>query len=492
MVFSSPIFLFLFLPLLFAVHLAVPRRGRNAVLLAASVIFYAWGERLFFAVMLASILINWLFGLLIEARPTPATRRAAVVGAVVVNIGLLGFYKYAGFVVDNLNAVLAPLGVAPFVVDVPHLPLGISFFTFHALSYVVDIYRRDAEAQRNPIDFALYIAFFPQLVAGPIIRYHDIFRQLTERRFTLDLAASGVERFVTGLGKKAILANPLGEVADGIFGLPIDRLSPEVAWVGVVAYGLQIYLDFSAYSDMAIGLARMFGFNFLENFDYPYRARSVREFWRRWHISLSNFLRDYLYVPLGGNRVAEWRVWFNQIFVFFVCGLWHGANWTFVVWGLLHGFYLSLERTAFGRLLDRAPRVVQHAWVLLAVGVAWVFFRAADLGSAVGYLRAMVGLGGSGGEEREVVERFVDPLVLVVAAIAVPAAAGLFTRVTADWRARAGQVRGEVHPPIETVRMAAEVPWVLGLRGVLMIAIALIAFARIAAGTYNPFIYFRF
>ena len=490
MVFSSPIFLFLFLPLVLAAYALAPRRARNTVLLAASIAFYAWGERLFFLVMVASIVANWVFGLAIEATTSPARRKAVVAVAIVADIGLLAFYKYSAFLLANLAALLAPLGIAPLAFEAPHLPLGISFFTFHALSYVVDVYRRDAVAQRDPIDFALYIAFFPQLVAGPIIRYHDIYRQLTERRFRLDLAASGIERFVAGLGKKTILANPLGEVADAVFALSPDRLSPEVAWVGVVAYALQIYLDFSAYSDMAIGLARVFGFNFLENFDYPYRARSIREFWRRWHISLSNFLRDYLYVPLGGNRVAEWRIWFNQIFVFFVCGLWHGAAWTFVVWGLLHGLFLGLERTAWGRLVDRLPAALARVYVLAVVGFAWVFFRAADMNAAFAHLAAMV-RPATGADPASLWE-FVDSQVAVTFAIAVPAALGLFTRLTADWRCRAGQRRGELDPPIESVDMAAIPPRVLALRLVLLVAIALIAASRIAAGTYNPFIYFRF
>ncbi|HUO53445.1 MAG TPA: MBOAT family O-acyltransferase, partial [Rhodoblastus sp.] len=333
MVFSSPIFVFLFLPLTGVFYFLAPRPARNAVLLAASLVFYAWGEQFFVFVMLASIAMNWLFGLLLERYRKPAAGHALMAGAVVGNIGLLGFYKYSGFFVQQFNSLTAIGGWPALQFNAPHLPLGISFFTFHALSYVIDIYRRDAKAQGNPVDFALYLAFFPQLVAGPIVRYHDICDQLTGRKERFDLAVSGAERALAGFGKKMLLANPLGEVADRIFALPPDQLGAGAAWLGIAAYSLQIYLDFSAYSDMAIGLARIFGFNFLENFNYPYVSRSIQEFWRRWHISLSNWFRDYLYIPLGGNRVAEWRVWVNLVIVFLVCGLWHGANWTFIVWG---------------------------------------------------------------------------------------------------------------------------------------------------------------
>ncbi|WP_374546181.1 MBOAT family protein, partial [Rhodoblastus sp.] len=302
MVFSSPIFVFLFLPLTGLLYFCAPRLARNAILLAASLIFYAWGEQLFVFVMLASILLNWIFGLILEKYRGPAAARLVIAGAVAVNIGLLGFYKYSGFMVAQFNSLTAMGGWPAVNFDAPHLPLGISFFTFHALSYVIDVYRRDAQAQKNPVDFALYISFFPQLIAGPIIRYHDICDQLRGRRERFDLAVSGVERALAGFGKKMILANPLGEIADRAFGLPGDQLGTGVAWLGIAAYSLQIYLDFSGYSDMAIGLARVFGFDFLENFNYPYRARSIQEFWRRWHISLSNWFRDYLYIPLGGNR----------------------------------------------------------------------------------------------------------------------------------------------------------------------------------------------
>jgi alginate O-acetyltransferase complex protein AlgI len=490
MVFSSPIFMFLFLPVTFLLYALAPYRLRNTVLLAVSILFYAWGERLFVLVMLASILLNWLFGLALERYPQRRNAQLILALAVAVNIGLLGFYKYSGFIVASVNDITSVYGWPPIVFDAPHLPLGISFFTFHALSYVIDVYRKDATAQRNPINFSLYISFFPQLIAGPIIRYHDIYKQLDQRKATVALIVFGIERAIAGLGKKVLLANPMGELADGVFSLPASELTAAAAWLGVVAYTLQIYLDFSGYSDMAIGLARIFSFDFLENFNYPYLSQSIQEFWRRWHISLSNWFRDYLYIPLGGNQVAEYRVWFNLVFVFFVCGLWHGANWTFVVWGLFHGLFLVLERLGLASLLLRLPSVVRRLYVLLVVGVAWVFFRAPDIGAAGDYLATMFGLGngkGWGG-----VAPFGDPLAATSLVLAVLASAGLFTRLTSDWTCRAGQSRGELHPPIGALAIGHDGSAILLLRFVLLIAIVLLAAARIAAGTYNPFIYFRF
>jgi alginate O-acetyltransferase complex protein AlgI len=491
MVFSSPIFVFCFLPLTVIAYLLAPMRAKNIILLLASLFFYAWGEQIFFVVMLASIGLNWIFGMLLESFRGRAASAAILFGAVAVNIGLLGYYKYSGFLVTQYDLVAPSLHLREMAFDAPHLPLGISFFTFHALSYVIDIYRRDADAQRNPIDFALYISFFPQLIAGPIVRYHDICYQLTKRRVRFDPAVAGVERFVAGFGKKMILANPLGEVADRVFALQPDQLSASAAWLGVAAYTLQIFLDFSAYSDMAIGLARIFGFDFLENFNYPYRSRSVQEFWRRWHISLSNWFRDYLYIPLGGNRVAEWRVWLNLIIIFLACGFWHGANWTFVVWGALHGLFLIVERAGLGKALARLPAAVGHFYTMAVVILAWVFFRANDLGGAVNYLRAMAG-GGATGENALATGQVIDGLGIACLSLGLGVSTGFFTRLTADWRCREGQSRGVMKPTLDTLRIGDEGRAVLAIRFVLLIAIAVLACGRMAAGTYNPFIYFRF
>ena len=303
MVFSSITFLFFFLPVVLTGYLCVGRRGRNFFLLAASLFFYLWGEQLFVLVMLSSITINYIFGLLIDrAQVQGKTGKSALVGAIVANLTLLAFFKYANFTVANFNIVFAWLGLAPVHLQEVHLPIGISFFTFQALSYIIDLYRREYPVQKNPLQLGLYISLFPQLIAGPIVRYHDIAGQIKKRRVGLVEFSCGAERFVFGLGKKVLIANPMGQMADQIFSLPGDLLSSGCAWLGIICYTLQIYFDFSGYSDMAIGLGRMFGFHFLENFNYPYISRSIREFWRRWHISLSTWFRDYLYIPLGGNR----------------------------------------------------------------------------------------------------------------------------------------------------------------------------------------------
>ncbi|AVT81484.1 MBOAT family O-acyltransferase [Rhodopseudomonas palustris] len=489
MLFSSPVFLFLFMPLLLLVYWSVPGPLRNSVLLVASLVFYAWGERFFALVMLGSIFGNWLLGLALDALTDPGRRKLVVAAAVVLNIGLLAVFKYSEFLIANLNALLETVGIAPVTVVAPHLPLGISFFTFHALSYVIDVYRGAARAQRRPVDFALYIAFFPQLIAGPIIRYHDISDQLRRRPVTLELAASGIERFLAGFGKKMLLANPLGEVADRIFALPAAELSPGAAWLGLVCYTLQIYLDFSAYSDMAIGLARLFGFTFLENFNYPYLSQSLQEFWRRWHISLSNWLRDYLYIPLGGNRVPPWRVYFNLATVFLLCGLWHGANWTFVVWGLIHGLFLIFERLGLATLLARMPRPVRHLYTLAVVSLAWVFFRAADLSHAIIYLKAMAGFGA--GWSLDFLGS-VDPLVVICLVMGSLASAAAFSPLTADWRLRRDQSQGRMHPDVRTLQIGQDGAAMMTGRLIVLLTIGLLAGSQVAAGTYNPFIYFRF
>ena len=345
MVFSSTIFLFFFLPLTLLAYFVVGPRGRNLILLAASLLFYAWGETVYLLVMLFSIAANYLFGLLIDrARERGSRGGTAFALAVATNLGLLGFFKYANFFVDNLNQVLPVLGLAPMDIGRVHLPIGISFFTFQALSYIIDLYRNETAVQRSLLNFALYKALFPQLIAGPIVRYRDVAREIEQRTVSLDDFASGVQRFIIGLGKKVLIANVMGRAADTIFATPAETLPATLAWTGSIAFMLQIYFDFSGYSDMAIGLGRMFGFHFLENFNYPYIARSVREFWRRWHISLSTWFRDYLYIPLGGNRHGPVRTGANLLLVFLLCGLWHGASWTFLIWGVYHGIFLVLER----------------------------------------------------------------------------------------------------------------------------------------------------
>jgi len=476
MVFSSPIFLFLFLPIVLALYFTLPTHLRNVWLLGASLAFYAWGEPRFAVIMLASIAANYGFGLWLgRVRERPGGR-AVLALAVAVNLVLLGLFKYGNFAVANLNGLLSLVDVGPFAPAPFVLPLGISFYTFHALSYLVDVYRRAGPVQRNAPTIGLYIVFFPQLIAGPIIRYHYIAEQLVRRTVTREGLARGVERFVIGLGKKMLIANTVAAPADAIFAIPADQLTAGLTWLGVLCYTLQIYFDFSGYSDMAIGLALMFGFHFPENFNYPYISRSLTEFWRRWHISLMTWFRDYLYIPLGSNRGTPARAYMNLLVVFFLCGLWHGAGWTFVAWGLYHGLFLVIERLGAGRWLERWPAPARHGYALLVVIVGWVFFRSATLGDAGRFLAAMAGLGTGSGIEYHPALYLNAELILILAA-GIVGSTPVLPALT-GWRERV-----EAAGP----GLAVEAARVLGLGAILWGSAMLMA-----AGTYNPFIYFRF
>lgn len=387
MVFSSVSFLVFFLPCLLVLYFMVPRRyrgARNFILLAFSLAFYACGGPKFLLLMLLSIVINYCCGLLAGPKHRPAVRKAGVTLAAVLGLGLLGWFKYAGFFGEMLHALM------PFI-PVPQvtLPIGISFFTFQGLSYVIDVFRDAAAVQKNPLKLALYISFFPQLVAGPIVRYTTVADEIDERHESVSEFSAGAVRFLFGLAKKMLLANAVAQIADAAF----SAVSPSVAlaWLGAVAYTFQIYFDFSAYSDMAIGLGRMFGFHFLENFNYPYVSRSVTEFWRRWHISLSTWFRDYVYIPLGGNRCSRARNILNLFLVWALTGLWHGANWTFIAWGLWFFVLLIGEKFLWGKALSRLPSLLQHVYAMLLVILSWVLFRADDIGAALCYMAAMFG-----------------------------------------------------------------------------------------------------
>ena len=393
MVFSSYLFLFYFLPVALTLYYAVPRRGQHLILTLLSYVFYGWANPLFVPVLLASTVVDYVCGLVIAARPERA--RAALGVSIVANLGLLGFFKYFNFGIENLNALAQATGLDALRLDVAFtvtLPLGISFYTFQSMSYTLDVYRRRAQPLRSFIDFACYVSMFPQLVAGPIIRFSEVADQMRSRTHTVTKFARGVAFFSVGLAKKVLLANPCGKIADLTF--DAGSLHAIDAWYGVTAYAFQIYFDFSGYSDMAIGLGLMLGFVFPKNFDSPYISQSMTEFWRRWHISLSTWLRDYLYVPLGGNRKGPVRTYANLFVVMVLGGLWHGAAWNFLAWGSLHGVLLAFERKrgkaqAYGRL--PAPARVAVTFTLILV--TWVFFRAPDLPAAGRYLASMVGLG---------------------------------------------------------------------------------------------------
>ena len=490
MLFTEPTFLFLFLPVLLALYFAGGSRehGRyaNWLLLVFSVIFYAKGGGAFTWLMLASIAFNYWSAMAVDrahARSQAAAQRW-VAFAVAVNLVVLGIFKYANFFADNVNTLFIALGTRPLVVPRVLLPIGISFFTFHAISYVIDVYRRDATAQKSPVHAALYLLLFPQLIAGPIIRYRDIADQLARRIVSLDDFAQGVRRFIIGLAKKMLVANVVAGPADAIFAMPAAQLSTGHAWLGLVCYTIQIYFDFSGYSDMAIGLGRMFGFRFPENFRWPYVARSVQGFWRRWHLSLSTWFRDYLYIPLGGNRVSLAKQYRNLVTVFFLCGLWHGASWNFVIWGLWHGVFLVVERIAGQRSIPnpqpiRNPQsairitdwpIWSHLYAMLVVMIGWVFFRADTLAGAVAFLKAMAGLTTAAPAMYTVGWYLTPELWLALAAGAIG---------STPWvPALAQRVRSGV-----TVELASA-----AALGALLFA----SIMQMAARTYNPFIYFRF
>ena len=470
MLFSSTVFLFLFLPIVLLVYYILPRTFKNAWLLGASLFFYAWGEPKFLPIMLFSIVINYVFAIIVDAQRDNKKAIKWILGvAIGSNLLLLGYFKYSGFIVENINALLnTNIEMQP----VP-LPLGISFYTFQAISYIIDIYRRDGGVQKNPINMALYKSLFPQLIAGPIVRYRTVSDQIKNRKETFEKFAYGTKRFIIGLGKKMFLANNCGWVADQVFATNPDEMSVGLAWIGIIAYSLQIYFDFSGYSDMAIGLGKMFGFDFLENFNYPYTSRSVAEFWRRWHMSLSSWFRDYLYIPLGGSRVSEWKIYRNLFIVWLATGIWHGASWTFIAWGLYYGIFIMLERAFLGKLIEKWPIFLQHFYALLIVIAGWVFFRAETFTYALSYYKTMLGLNGIGLWDSKASYYFSEYVILILLAVvgATPLLKVISNKIT-------------------TFNSNSAL-WDIGKSGYYLIVLA-IGIISVVANTFNPFIYFRF
>lgn len=396
MVFSSAIFVFVFLPITLGLYYIADRTGsislKNGVLLAVSLLFYAWGGLRPLLILLLLILVNWLSALLMHRYA--GLRRLFLVLAIGADLLNLLYFKYFNFIMDNLREAVRAIihreigaGMAEVI-----LPIGISFFTFQIMSYVIDVYRGEVPVQKNLLRLALYVLMFPQLIAGPIVRYRDVNLEIADRRSDAAEVEKGVKRFILGFAKKVFLANAMGGMADIAF-REYESLNMAYAWLGAVCYALQIFYDFSAYSDMAIGLGWIFGFHFNENFNYPYISQSIKEFWRRWHISLSSWFRDYVYIPLGGNRKGRYRTYLNLFIVFLVTGIWHGAAWQFLVWGIYHGIFLILERIGFGRILEKLPGAVRHIYAMIVVAVGWVFFRADNLSIAAGYLSRMFSLG---------------------------------------------------------------------------------------------------
>ena len=458
------VFLCVFLPAAFCLHLLLPgMRAKNFLLVVASLVFYAYGEPIYVILLVASSAGNYILACL--TGECPKIRKLTMTLAVVINLGLLVIFKYSGFLVDTFNSVTGA------GIPVPHvrMPIGISFFTFQALSYVIDVYRGDASVQKNFGKVLLYISFFPQLIAGPIVKYHDVEAEINNRKQTPEEIGKGIRRFIAGLSKKVLIANTMGLVADNLFGAAATGITGPGAWLGAVSYMLQIYFDFSGYSDMALGLGMMFGFHFHENFDYPYISASIREFWRRWHMSLSGWFKEYLYIPLGGNRRGKFRTVVNKMIVFVCTGIWHGASFNFLFWGIYHGFFLMLEEYIpfIGKKGGKLKSFFQHVYALLVVCVGFVFFRADTMKQGCFWIREMFTDFGWKASAMSLTLQQLTPVYLVTLAAALVAAV-----------------------PVNS--MLKKYKWYEGFTYVLSLAGFALCVLSLAGGTYNPFIYFRF
>ncbi|MEG0308849.1 MAG: MBOAT family protein [Clostridium sp.] len=475
MVFTSTIFMFVFLPAIITTYFLIPEKYRNILLLLASLFFYAWGEPKHIVVMLISILINYYFGYKVhENAENSKKKRNSLILAIIANLSMLMFFKYGNFIVNNINNILGLVRVNQQInINPIHLPIGISFFTFQGLSYVLDVYKNEAKVQKNIYNLALYISLFPQLIAGPIVRYQDVADEIEKREVTTEKFAAGIKRFVIGFAKKILIANQLGLVADKIFSIEIAGVPTSVAWLGVICYTMQIYYDFSGYSDMAIGLGKIFGFTFLENFNFPYISKSITEFWRRWHISLTTWFRDYVYIPLGGNRKGQARSYINLFIVFLLSGLWHGASWNFVFWGVYNGGFLALEKAGFGKVLNKLWKPLRHIYTMVIVMVGWVFFRIEDMGNAVEYLKHMFIY--EAPTNLHYMNLYINPKIILVLIMAVILSAPILKYM----KSGIYKVIGD--------KVVYNVATNVGIMALLIICLIVLA-----GSTYNPFIYFRF
>lgn len=474
MLFSSMIFLWVFLPMILILYFFIDNKYRNGLLLIASLIFYAWGEPRYILLMISSILINYFFALMINKEQDLRKNKRRLIVCLVINLATLVYFKYFNFIIGNINNIIS----SKITVRDIALPIGISFYTFQAMSYVVDIYRNKKEngnitVQKNILDLALYIAFFPQLIAGPIVKYHEIAIQLKERYIDSKVVAYGIKRFTYGLGKKVLVSNTLAVVADEIFNLTKNDLNMPIAWLGIICYSIQIYFDFSGYSDMAIGLGKIFGFDFMENFNYPYISQSIQEFWHRWHISLSTWFKEYLYIPLGGNRKGNIRTYCNLMIVFLATGIWHGASWNFILWGIYYGVLLILEKIVLGDILKKNRfKSINHIYSVFMIMIGWVIFRAETLEKAVTYIRIMFSPKLQQGTYT--VEYFINVEVFIVLVIGILCS---------------GIVQG-VFPKLKEVLYSKEK---ISIYEIIILPIILITcIVQLVSGAYNPFIYFRF
>ena len=471
MLFSSMVFLFLFLPVVLMLYYASPRKVRNLILFVFSLVFYAWGEPIYVFLMIASTIVAYITGLLADKTKQgrkPWVPKVSLIVAILWNMGLLLFFKYTNFFIENANNIfglsIEKMGLV--------MPIGISFYSFQTLSYVIDVYRGDVKAQKNYLTLGTYVALFPQLIAGPIVRYKDVAEQMAKRKETISNFSRGVHRFAIGLGKKVILANSIGALFDAISNAPHDQMSVTAAWMGIIAYTFQIYFDFSGYSDMAIGLGKMFGFDFLENFNYPYISNSITEFWRRWHMSLSSWFRDYVYIPLGGNRKGKVRQCVNIMIVWFLTGFWHGANWNFMIWGVYFGVILLCEKLFLLNALKKIPKFIGHIYALILIVIGWGIFAFDDFGKLSQNFKNMFGLSGID---------FVNHQTLVwFAGYAVTFVILIFTSTPL------------IRKIGEKLKKAVPAVYSCVLQPLMVMAILLISTAYLAGNSFNPFLYFRF
>lgn len=482
MVFSSPYFLFVFLPfvLLFSFLFKNLLKVQNIVLLLASLFFYSWGSFSHLLILVISILINYIFGLIISKTSEKISKVSLLIG-VAINIGVLFYFKYLTFFIDNINHALGFFTTQTISTTKIVLPIGISFFTFQALSYIVDVFNKKVKAQKNFLHVAFYISFFPQLIAGPIVRYSDIVNQIYIREITLEKTVFGIQRFIWGLAKKVLIANSLGYVADKIFEIPAIQISTPLSWLGIICYTFQIFFDFSGYSDMAIGLAKVFGFDFHENFNLPYSANSIRNFWRRWHISLSEWFRDYLYIPLGGSKKSAFRTNINLLIVFICTGFWHGASWNFMVWGLIHGAFILLERNGLQSALNFFPKFIAVIYTFIIVVIAWVFFRVENVTEAFNYVSCMFGVHHKTELVIAGINQFINNKIIFVLFLAGVYSFGLF-----DW------IKNRAKQLFLSGRYSYSAFTYTVLKHSFVLFVFVITLLYMAAGTYNPFIYFRF
>ncbi len=473
MIFSSLLFLFRFLPVVLLLYYIVPVSLRNLVLLLVSLVFYAWGEPVYVVLMLCSIFVSWMGGLLVDRFHTAGEEWKAkwsLILSVAIGLSFLAFFKYSNFAIRTVNGVAG----TDFDLLKIALPIGISFYTFQTISYIIDVYRGTARVQKNIISYGAYVTMFPQLIAGPIVQYKTIDEQLRTRHETAEEFADGVNRFITGLGKKVLLANNAGALWSTINSMQPGQLPLLTAWIGIAAYSFQIYFDFSAYSDMAIGLGHMFGFRFLENFNYPYLSKSITEFWRRWHISLGTWFREYVYIPLGGNRCGLVKQIRNLLVVWLLTGIWHGADWNFFLWGVYYGLLLILEKFFLSKYLNKLPGWVSHIYTLFLVMIGWYIFAYADVPSGIGYLGAMFGAAGAGFADRQTVYILYNNAVLLIL---------LVLGSTTLPRKAAGRL-------LERVKDNDALCIIL--RCVFYAVVFLLSLAYLVSASYNPFLYFRF